>query len=388
MNLEVIKSTRFTAAQLASAVESLPHQSSDASRKIAPLVAAAIRKGNLDYDALSPHTDSHNTLLDVLSTSMDEPPSAIRLRGAVNLLVEACTLLARESGDAEGDAPDACVALAREPGELGETAADGYSDGPGASLVWGGMAGEDDDGSVARRSSTTASETRQPQGTFSVGTRPKKATSASFFFDGIGFTPLGRSPERRDLTSELLSDGQTDLTLQYATGHSLTHDGNTIGTVVRRVAESAHSAVYELRKPDGTTCAAKVVREDMRGDRRIEQEKKLALEVSLGFALGRSALLTSVIGLIAPRPGVATTAKGYVLLRDFAESGTLESIMKGSDENYYSSGELYTEDGVETWPLMSLTLQIYLGLAHIHGRGIIHQVSGSEVVSLTMNEQL
>ena len=50
-----------------------------------------------------------------------------------------------------------------------------------------------------------------------------------------------------------------------------------------------------------------------------------------------------------------------------------ERKRKGELKDDYS-GKLYTEHGVKTWPLASITLQIMLGLKHLHEHGIIHQV--------------
>ena len=43
------------------------------------------------------------------------------------------------------------------------------------------------------------------------------------------------------------------------------------------------------------------------------------------------------------------------------------------------AGELWSGQSATTWPLASITLQIFLGLKHIHSRGVLHQVTDSFV---------
>lgn len=156
---------------------------------------------------------------------------------------------------------------------------------------------------------------------------------------------------------------------RYEPGHIIVHDGAHVGTIVRRLGQGNYGTVYLLRRPDGTECAAKAIREDISEKNRVETEKMLAVEVSVGFALGKSALIASVISMVVPLPGVESTAKGMLLLCDLVEEAMHTNPVK---EDY--KGFLYTDEGMARWPLASLTLQLFTAFDHVHGRGVIHQV--------------
>lgn len=162
---------------------------------------------------------------------------------------------------------------------------------------------------------------------------------------------------------------------RYSDGEQIVHAGTPVGTVVRRLGQGNYGTVYMLRKPNKMLCAAKAIREDVNEGARIEMEKLLAVEVSIGFALGRSALVASVISMVVPLPDVKSTAKGPLLLCDLVDGGDLEEAMHKQPAAEDFKGFLYTDEGMVRWPLASLTLQIFTAFAHIHSRGVIHQVS-------------
>ena len=122
-------------------------------------------------------------------------------------------------------------------------------------------------------------------------------------------------------------------------------------------------------------CAVKAIREDASEKQRGAMEKELAVEVSIGFALGRSPLVASVISMVVILPGVESTAKDMLLLCDLVDGGDLEEAMHSQPVKEDYLGYLYTEEGTNQWPLASLTLQIFTAFSHIHGRGVIHQVN-------------
>lgn len=162
---------------------------------------------------------------------------------------------------------------------------------------------------------------------------------------------------------------------RYADGDCIIHDGIEIGKIVKRLGQGNYGTVYSLQRPNGRgICAVKAIREDASEADRIRMEKELAIEVSIGFALGKSALVASVISMVVPLPGVKSTAKGLLLLCDLVDGGDLEEAMHKKPESEDYNGLLYTDEGMAQWPLASITLQIFTAFAHIHSRGVIHQV--------------
>ena len=143
-----------------------------------------------------------------------------------------------------------------------------------------------------------------------------------------------------------------------------------------------------LFQPSGegaVPCAAKTVRSGVSAKARHEMEKQLAVEVSISFVLGRHALIASVVRMVVPLPGVATTAKGgLLLLCELVDGGDLEEAMstkaavRKMQPDY--AGTLWDAPSAATWPLASITLQIFLGFAHVHSRAIIHQARERNIV--------
>ena len=164
---------------------------------------------------------------------------------------------------------------------------------------------------------------------------------------------------------------------RYEPGEEIVHGGSKIGAIVKLPGRGNYGTVYLLERPDGSKCAAKAIREDFSKKDRIENEKALASEVSIGFALGKGALVASVISILVPLPEVTSTAKGMMLLCDLVDGGDLEEAMSTkeavSKEDPDYKGFLYTDEGMARWPLASLSLQIFTAFGHIHSRGIIHQ---------------
>ena len=140
--------------------------------------------------------------------------------------------------------------------------------------------------------------------------------------------------------------------------------------------------LFQPSGEDALPCAAKAVRADASAKARLEMEKQLAVEVSINFTLGRHALIASVVRMVVPLPGVTTTAKGLLLLCELVDCGDLEVAMsteaavRVSKPDY--AGTLWNAPSATTWPLASITLQIFLGFTHVHSRAIIHQVRERE----------
>ena len=127
------------------------------------------------------------------------------------------------------------------------------------------------------------------------------------------------------------------------------------------------------------TYAAKQVTfdENASGENQLDKEKELAKEAVFGFAMGRSPFTATVIRAIVA--GSLTNAKGLLLIQDFIDGGDLEEAMSTKESvkklkpDY--KGELWDEGAAATWPIASITLQIFNGFEHCHERGVFHQVS-------------
>ena len=172
---------------------------------------------------------------------------------------------------------------------------------------------------------------------------------------------------------------------KYDDGFVVEYDGWTFGRVIRRLGEGAMGTVYEfdaqilgqgkVDEPSHVRCACKTIRSNASTTEKIELENSLASEVAMGFACGRAPCIASVVNVLLPQPGIETNARGLMLLCDLIIGGDLEEAMHGGatrpSEKYL--GKLYSEEGMRTWPLISLLLQIFKACVHIHSHGIIHQ---------------
>ena len=172
----------------------------------------------------------------------------------------------------------------------------------------------------------------------------------------------------------------------YDDGYEIVDDGKSVGTIVKFLGQGAMGTVHRfLPSGEGAVpCAAKTVRADVSAKARVEMEKQLAVEVSISFALGRHKLIASVVRMVVPLPGVATTAKGLLLLCELVDGGDLEEAMstkaavRRMQPDY--AGTLWDVPSAAMWPLASITLQIFLGFAHVHSRAIIHQARERNIV--------
>ena len=167
---------------------------------------------------------------------------------------------------------------------------------------------------------------------------------------------------------------------EYKAGEKIVHNGVGIGEIVRFVAKGGMGSVYELRLTDGKRVAAKTIRSDFCAAKQAELHKALTREVAIGFSAGRGPQITSTIRVLIPLPGVETTIKSMMLLSDFVDGGDLEQAMHSGKKQKNGElvqeyrGQLYSKEGASRWPLASVTLQILLGLHHLHQHSIIHQV--------------
>ena len=107
----------------------------------------------------------------------------------------------------------------------------------------------------------------------------------------------------------------------------ITAYGSEVGITLRKAGQGAMGAVYQMRLIDGSICAAKTVRFGVATEARAEHEKVLAIEVTFGFAMGRSPFVMPVIRMVVALADVPTTANGLLLLCGFVGGGDLEESM-------------------------------------------------------------
>ena len=162
----------------------------------------------------------------------------------------------------------------------------------------------------------------------------------------------------------------------YQDGFVVLHDGEYVGRMGRVIGRGAMGTVriFLMRRRSNIDMevAVKAVRADFSSAKRAAMEKDLAHEASAAFAIGRHALVASLIRMVVPLPGLESTAKNMLLFIDFVDAGDLE-LMMGTRQTY-RRGRLYTEEGQARWPMASISLQIYLAFHHIHACAILHQV--------------
>jgi len=191
---------------------------------------------------------------------------------------------------------------------------------------------------------------------------------------------IGVGAFRADRSADLEDESSAE-EREYVNGFEIKHGGKHVCVIARRLGKGAMGTVYLGQQPDGSQFAVKAVSADKSGAERAEMEGQFALEVSIGFALGRHPLIATVIGMAMPLPGTETTAKGLLLFCDLVDRGDLEEAMSTkaavakSQPDY--AGELWD---ATLWSVASITLQIFLGFDHVHNRGILHQVRNLELL--------
>ena len=198
--------------------------------------------------------------------------------------------------------------------------------------------------------------------------------------------------DQRMFNTDVEDEDENDLTKtaeerakerEYSDGYEIEHDGQHVCTIVRRLGKGAMGTVYLGERPDGLRFAVKVLsaHAEKSAAQIAEMEGQLAREVSIAFALGRFPLIAMVIGVVVILPDSKTTAKGLLLLCENIDRGDLEEAMSTkaavAKEKPDYAGELWSGQSATTWPLASITLQIFLGFRHVHARGVLHQVRSS-----------
>ena len=186
------------------------------------------------------------------------------------------------------------------------------------------------------------------------------------YFAGIGQRAFHAAVEECD-------DATSIEEREYTDGYEIEHDGQHVCTIVRRLGKGATGTVYLGQRRDNTHFAVKTASADKSASEIEKMQGQLALETSIGFAMGRHPLIATVIGVVVVLPDSKTTAKGLLLLCEKIDCDDLEEAMSTkaavakAKPDY--AGKLQSEPSATTWPLTSITLQIFLGFYHVHKRG-------------------
>ena len=161
---------------------------------------------------------------------------------------------------------------------------------------------------------------------------------------------------------------------EYKVGDEVLHQGEVLFTIVRVLGNGAFGEVYEgAAAAGGGLIALKSVKPSLAPEKKRQLQTQLAEESAICFAVGTHAHLVSV-------RRVLLTPKGLLIAMDLVE-GTDLLKYAGRDHN----GPLYQQAGgreAVNRCIDSLVAQMYLGLAHLHERAVLHMDIKPEVGAL------
>ena len=186
--------------------------------------------------------------------------------------------------------------------------------------------------------------------------------------DGVNLIALARRGIfHADISNR--SESCTSASSTYPEGSTITHEGKDIALIQKQLRDASSCTQYQLKLcGDGRRCIAKALDLEKDPSARQEQENRLVSEVSIGFRLGRAAQIASFHSVIIPLPEIETTVNAPMIIFDLADCDLdLEHAIR--------TGTLWSEESASMWPLSTITLQLFLGLTHVHSQGIIHQVA-------------
>ena len=150
---------------------------------------------------------------------------------------------------------------------------------------------------------------------------------------------------------------------EYAPGDAVVHDGETLYIVEDVLGEGAFGAVYKARPAGGggRALAVKSVKPSLPAEKKAKMHVQLAAEAAICFAIGRHAHLVSV-------HRVLPTPKGLLIVMDLVYGTDLrEHAGKTFKGVLYLGGRAEANKRVDY-----LVAQLYLGLAHLHDRAVLH----------------
>ena len=150
---------------------------------------------------------------------------------------------------------------------------------------------------------------------------------------------------------------------EYAPGDAVVHDGETLFIVEDVLGEGAFGAVYKVRPAvgGGRALAVKSVKPSLPAEKKAKMHVQLAAEAAICFAIGRHAHLVSV-------HRVLPTPKGLLIVMDLVYGTDLrEHAGKTFKGVLYLGGRAEANKRVDY-----LVAQLYKGLAHLHGRAVLH----------------
>ena len=162
------------------------------------------------------------------------------------------------------------------------------------------------------------------------------------------------------------SDFETVVDVAFVDG------GGVIGMLGETLGTGRMGRTRKMRIRDSdVVVAAKYVRSDGKWskERRNDFETGLMREALICFSLGRSPLIASIYDVLVPLPG--RPIPGTLLICELGDKGDLRSMMGDIELPY--RGPCYLDENVQIWSFRSIALQMFLGLDHMHSRGVFHQ---------------
>ena len=150
---------------------------------------------------------------------------------------------------------------------------------------------------------------------------------------------------------------------EYAPGDAVAHDGKTLYIVEDVLGEGAFGAVYKVRPAvgGGAALAVKSVKPSLPAEKKAKMHVQLAAEAAICFAIGRHEHLVSV-------HRVLPTPKGLLIVMDLVDGPDLRELAGKTFKGVlYQGGRAEANKRVDY-----LVAQLYKGLAHLHGRAVLH----------------
>ena len=156
---------------------------------------------------------------------------------------------------------------------------------------------------------------------------------------------------------------------EYGAGEQIAHDGKALFIIDAVLGNGAFGAVYKATPVGGgAALALKSVKPSLSPEKKREFQVQLAAESAICFAIGAHAHIVSVRRVLA-------TPRGLVIAMDLVEGTDLRAHAgKAFRGPLYLGGRAEVNARVN-----SLVAQLYMGLAHLHDRAVLHMDIKPEV---------